>query len=142
MRDHYEPNPKRAFVTDMKLIDTDVRIDVQRGVIPALAWFESLPDLPVTSGFVAMELIQSAKDKTQLSVSMKLAESLLHIWPTSDDCRLAYHLFSQFHLSHGLGLLDSLIAATAVGNDATLFTFNAKHFKSVPQLKLSEPYVR
>jgi predicted nucleic acid-binding protein len=50
--------------------------------------------------------------------------------------------FTAYHLSHGLGLLDALIAACAIGRAATLLTFNAKHYKAVPGLVIAEPYTR
>ena len=50
--------------------------------------------------------------------------------------------FTAFHLSHGLGLVDSLIAACAVGLSATLYTFNAKHYRVVPRLVIAQPYTR
>jgi hypothetical protein len=38
--------------------------------------------------------------------------------------------------------LDSLIAATATGLGATLWTFNVKHYKVVTGLVLKRPYKR
>lgn len=45
-------------------------------------------------------------------------------------------------LSHGLGLLDALIAACAVGRAAMLHTFNIKHYRVVPGLVAEQPYDR
>jgi predicted nucleic acid-binding protein len=50
--------------------------------------------------------------------------------------------FTAYHLSHGLGLLDALIAACAVGHSATLYTFNVKHYQVVPGLVTAQPYTR
>ena len=36
----------------------------------------------------------------------------------------------------------SLIAACATGLSATLCTFNAKHYRIVPDLKIEQPYDR
>ena len=44
-----------------------------------------------------------------------------------------------FHLSHGLGLLDALIAACEVGRSATLYAFHVKHYSVVPGLLLARP---
>ncbi len=46
------------------------------------------------------------------------------------------------HLSHGLGLLDSLIAACSIGYSATLLTFNCKHYRALSGLTIGQPYHR
>lgn len=126
----------------MELLDTDVLIDVQRGHPPALAWFSTLTDLPGVSGFVVMELIQDARNIHEVRKALKLVSPLPTVWPTETDCTRALSDFAAFHLSHGLGLLDALIAASAVGRSATLYTFNAKHYKPVAGLTVAEPYTR
>ena len=50
--------------------------------------------------------------------------------------------FAQLHLSQGLGLLDSLIAATAVGHGSVLNTFNDRHYRMFPGLTTVRPYRR
>jgi len=55
---------------------------------------------------------------------------------------VALNLFGQYQLSNSLGLIDSLIAATALGENATLCTFNMKHYRVIPGLKLLQPYTR
>jgi predicted nucleic acid-binding protein len=50
--------------------------------------------------------------------------------------------FTAYHLSHSLGLLDALIAASAIGLNATLLTFNEKHYRVVPGLVIRKPYNR
>jgi predicted nucleic acid-binding protein len=126
----------------MDLLDTDVLIDVQRGHPPALAWFAGLTQLPAVPGFVVMELIQDARNGSEVRQALKLAAPLLVVWPTEVDCGRALSDFAAYHLSHGLGLLDALIAACAVGRSATLFTFNDKHYRVVPGLVAAQPYTR
>ena len=108
----------------MDLVDTDVLIDVQRGHPPALAWFAGLTDLPAVPGFVVMELVQDARNGREVRQALKLVAPLPVVWPTEADCARALSDFTTYHLSHGLGLLDALIAACAVGLSATLYTFN------------------
>lgn len=124
----------------MLLLDTDVLIDIQKGRPQALAWFGSLAELPSVPGFVAMELIQGAQNSQQIRQALKLVAPLPVVWPTEADCARALSDFSAFHLSHGLGLLDSLIAACALGRSGTLCTFNAKHYRVVSGLLTEEPY--
>ena len=73
---------------------------------------------------------------------MQLVAPLPVIWPTEADCNRALVDFINFHMSHSLGLLDALIAACAVGQSATLCTFNVKHYRLVPGLQLLQPYQR
>lgn len=89
-----------------------------------------------------MELIQDAANKTRVDKALKLVEPLQIVWPTQAECRWAMEVFRAFHLSHGLGLLDSLMAACAVGREAALLTFNGKHYRPLPELKIEEPYAR
>lgn len=126
----------------MNLLDTDILIDIQRGHPGATAWFASLTDLPSVPGFVVMELIQDAHNMQQVRIALRLVAPLQVVWPTETDCKKALADFTTYHLSHGVGLLDALIAACAVGLSATLCTFNVKHYKVIPGLKISQPYSR
>jgi predicted nucleic acid-binding protein len=126
----------------MDLVDTDVLIDVQRGHPPALTWFAGLTDLPAVPGFVVMELVQDARNRREVRQALKLVTPFPVVWPTEVDCARALSDFATYHLSHGLGLLDALIAACAVGLSATLYTFNDKHYGAVPGLVTAQPYTR
>ncbi len=97
----------------MDLVDTDVLIDVQRGHLAALAWFAGLTNLPAVPGLVVMELVQDARNAREVRHVLKLAAPLQVVWPTEADCARALSDFTAYHLSHGLGLLDALIAACA-----------------------------
>jgi predicted nucleic acid-binding protein len=126
----------------MILVDTDVMIDIQRGHAHALTWFAGLTELPAIPGFVVMELVQDARNTREIRRALKLVAPLQIIWPTKADCARALADFAAYHLSQGLGLLDSLIAASAVGLSATLCTFNDKHYRVVPGLVTAQPYTR
>jgi predicted nucleic acid-binding protein len=126
----------------MDLLDTDILIDVQRGHPPALMWFGSLTELPKLPGFVVMELIQDARNPVEVQRALKLVAPFQIVWPTEADATRALSNFSAFRLSDGLGLLDSLIAACAVGLSGRLLTFNVKHYRVVPGLVLEQPYTR
>ncbi|SOD02190.1 hypothetical protein SAMN05216486_10294 [bacterium JGI 053] len=89
-----------------------------------------------------MELVQDASSAQQVTTTLKLIAHLPIIWPRESDCTRALADFSVLRLSHGLGLLDSLIAATAIGRGATLCSFNVKHYRAVRGLTLLTPYTR
>ena len=126
----------------MYLLDTDILIDIQRGHAPAIAWFAALTELPAVPGFVVMELIQDAQNKQRVRQALQLVAPLPVVWPTEDDCNRALSDFTTYHLSNNVGLIDALIAACAVGRDITLCTFNVKHYRIIPGLKMVQPYKR
>jgi predicted nucleic acid-binding protein len=126
----------------MYLLDTDVLIDVQRGHVPALTWFATLGELPSVPGVVVMELVQDAKNMQQMRQALRLVAPLPIVWPTETDCQRALSDFTVYHLSHGTGILDSLIAACAIGLSATLCTFNVKHYRMISGLVTAQPYTR
>jgi predicted nucleic acid-binding protein len=45
-------------------------------------------------------------------------------------------------LSDNIGLLDALIAETAIGIEAKLATFNVKHYRVINGLQSLQPYTR
>jgi predicted nucleic acid-binding protein len=123
------------------LLDTDVMIDVLRGHPPAVAWISGSGVTPIElPGLVAMELLQGCRNLAeQQRLERQLQGFMLH-WPTPDDCRRAMRDFGAYRLSRGLGLLDALIAHTAVGLGEPLATFNVKHFAVIAGLRTIQPY--
>jgi predicted nucleic acid-binding protein len=126
----------------MDVLDTDILIDVQRGHPPALAWFGQLKELPCVPGCVVMELVQDARNSREVEDALTLVAPFPIDWPSSGDCARELTEFSTYHLSHGLGLIDALIAACVVGIAATLWTFNDKHYRPIPGLTTSGLYAR
>lgn len=126
----------------MFALDTNVMVDIRRGLPAAVDWFRQLEDFPAVPGFVVMELIQGLLNKRQLVELRGELSELEILWPTEVDCTLALANFATLRLSHGLGLLDALIAATVVGRAGTLCTFNVGHYRMVPGLATSQPYAR
>ncbi len=89
-----------------------------------------------------MELVAGCANKADLWRIQKIVVRYVLHWPTAADCQFALAQQSQLSFSHGLGLQDALIAATAIGQGATLCTFNVKHFSAVPGLVTEQPYSR
>lgn len=122
----------------MILLDTDLMVDILRGYEPAREWLESAEEIGVP-GLVAMELIQGCQNaREQKQLEKALSEYQLY-WPTEEDCTRALASFSTHHLSDNIGLLDALIAETAIGNNAELATFNVKHYRVLRGLKSIQP---
>ncbi len=126
----------------MRLLDTDVLVDIRRGFAPAVQWYTSLTERPSVPGFVAMELVVGCWDKRELLRLQKFLVGIPIVWPSEVDCQRGLEHLRDYKLSHSLGLIDALIAATAIGQGATLCTFNVKHFSAVPGLATEQPYSR
>jgi len=126
----------------MNLVDSDVLIQLLRKDPKARAWFASQTELPDVPGFVAMELKFGCENLRDLAAVRRLLRPLAIVWPSQVACAHANSIYGPARLSHSLGILDALIAATALENQATLYTFNVKHFVAVPGLDVQVPYIR
>ncbi|HLF75483.1 MAG TPA: PIN domain-containing protein [Anaerolineales bacterium] len=125
----------------MILLDTDVMVDILRGFQPAQEWLKSAQEIGVP-GLVVMELIQGCQNmREQRQLEKGLSVYQLY-WPDEDDCNRALASFSSHHLSDNIGLLDALIAETAIGTNAELATFNVKHYRALKGLRSRRPYER
>jgi len=127
----------------MILLDTDVMVDVLRGYEPAIQWLKAAKDDEIgLPGLVAMELLQGCQTKRE----QRKLEKQLHLfslfWADEKEFLRAYKDFSAYHLSHRLGLLDVLIAATVREAEAELATFNTKHYSVLKDIKMIQPYER
>lgn len=89
-----------------------------------------------------MELMEGCRDKQEMTGLRKQLEPFQVHWPTDSDANRALLTFSHARLSHNLGVLDALIAECVIGLQASLCTFNVKHFTGVPKLTTEQPYAR
>lgn len=125
----------------MLLLDSDILIDALRIYAPALNWLSGAANQQIAvPGYVAMELIGGCKDRKEQRVVENLIQGFEIIWMSSEECSYTLDLFKQYRLSHHIGLIDVLIAQTAISRDLPLHTFNVKHFSCIPQLKIVQPY--
>ena len=127
----------------MILLDSDVLIDLLRGRAPALAWLSSCGGRQVVvPGFVAMEVILGCRDAADLAATERELRNYQVVWPSAGECEQAVRLLSRYRLSSGLGLIDALVAQTALSVGEPLHTFNVKHFRVVPGLRTVQPYTK
>ncbi len=125
----------------MIILDSDIGIDFLRQYPPAVNWLSVLGDEEIAlPGYVVMELMQGCTNKVELRELKKFIADFEVIWPSSEICNEALEVFSQYNLSHNLGLLDALIGQTAVALGLPLHTFNRKHYTTIPNLVTVQPY--
>jgi predicted nucleic acid-binding protein len=124
-----------------RLIETTILVDLLRGQEAAITWVNSvsLQDRWV-SVITYFELLAGCRNRReQRMVAREMRHyRLLHL--TEETSRTALAWFERFHLSHGVGVLDSLIGATALTHHLILATLNTKHFGSFPGLRIERPY--
>lgn len=130
------------MIIDRYLLDSDILIEHLRGRLQASTYITNLKsegDLLVLAITVA-ELYAGARHEREKDA----IDSLLHlvkIIPVDETIAIKGGLYRlQYGKSHGTGLMDALIAATAEQIEATLITFNQRHYPMLPNLIV--PYQR
>jgi predicted nucleic acid-binding protein len=121
------------------LVDTDVLIWHLRGYAQATERLDPLPAL-VMSSVSYFEILQGMRNKVELQAFKKmLAQRQAQLLPiTPAITARTGDLLEALNLSHGLGMGDALIAATALEHGLTVLTGNTKHFAAVDGLQLEE----
>ena len=131
-----KPSKSQIQVT---LFDTDVLIWYFRGNHKARSFFEKIPHLTrAVSSLTVMELLQGCRHRKETrnlrSFILENIQTVLH--PSESISQKAMGIIEQFSISHGLKVIDSLIAATAIEGGYFLATTNLKHYRVIPGLDL------
>ena len=133
---------KGVIVEDRCCLDTDVLIDVSRKKAAAVAFFDQKEkEGEISCSIVSkFEMLSGARNKKEQTTIVDFFKrfSILAIDDTVSWQALDWYI--QYHLSHGTGFLDCLIAATALQYSLPIYTLNTKHFKILPGLDLRRPY--
>ena len=120
------------------LVDTDVFIDFLRGYDRAVAFIRTDPSRIVLSPIVLAELYAGARGDEEVA----RLDDLARLFPTrgvsTEVARAGGLLRAEYGKSHGLGLADALLAATARHYSLALKTLNVRHFPMFPGL--TPPY--
>jgi tRNA(fMet)-specific endonuclease VapC len=124
------------------LLDTDILVDIRRSYQPADEWLGNLEQRPAIGFVVVLELLQGCRNKQEMQQSEQLMSNMIVLYPAASECKFAVEYIRQYRLSHGLGVFDALIAACAVSREATLCTFNRKHYQCISELETHQPYER
>jgi predicted nucleic acid-binding protein len=126
---------------DVLMVDTDILVDVARGVDTAASFIDEVKSRYVlaVSSVTEMELIVGCRNKIELVHLKRFLSDYKRIKINSRISDKAVELLSQFRLSHGLLIADALIAATAKVKGAKFVTKNYRHYRFIPGLGLT-PY--
>lgn len=122
-------------MTKHVLVDTNVMVDFLRGHPKAVALVQSLSPRIILSSIVAAELYAGVRGDEELTTLDRLI-SLFHVVVVSPELARAAGLYKRdYAKSHGVGLADAIIAATAQAENAELKTLNIRHYPMINGLK-------
>ena len=120
--------------------DTDVLIWYFRGNEKARRFVARVPYANrVISSLALMELLQGCRAQQEVQqVKAFITENIpIVLHPDEYICHTAIDLLEQHALSHGLRVVDALIAATALEAVCTLATANVRHYRVIARLYLT-----
>jgi predicted nucleic acid-binding protein len=127
----------------MKLIDTDILIDLSHDLLQAEQFIENLiymEETPAISAVTRMELVQGCRNKTELKWTIELLKEFEQIHFSESFSQKAVELIEKYRLSHGLLIPDAIIAATAISLNSELYSRNIRHFKMINEITVINPY--
>jgi predicted nucleic acid-binding protein len=116
------------IMTKSILLDTDVLVDFFRGHNKASAFLNAQSDRIILSSIVVAELYAGVKGDAE-QVVLKDFISLFRVIPVDAEIAKTGGLYKRdYAKSHGVGLADAILAATAESENAELKTLNTKHY--------------
>jgi len=123
-------------MTRPMLPDTGVLVDFLRGNSKAIAFINAHQARIILSSIVVAELYAGAKGNAEIA-ALEDFVSLFRVVPVAAEIAKAGGLYRRdYGKSHGVGLADAILAATAEAENAELKTLNIKHY---PMLKGLRP---
>ncbi len=122
------------------LLDSDFLIEHLRGIAPARTFFDQLEGELFVSAITVTELYSGVRHERHQQATERLLHALNVVPIDVHIARLAGLLRTQYRQSHALSTPDALIAASAERLQATLVSFNRRHFSMID--KLLVPYQR
>lgn len=116
------------------LVDTCIIIDHLRDRGGATAFLRQLDERPLVSVLTLAELQGGVVNRED----ERLMDRVILDWPVvpldAPTARLGGSLWRRFRPSHGTGIMDAMLAATAQRQRARLATVNRKHFPMLDDL--------
>lgn len=126
---------------DNWLLDTSILVDLLHGRYSAREWIDSLAvEARYISVVTAVELYAGCANKREQQKLARELDLYQIVWLDERMSERALNLYRSLRLSHGVGFLDCLIAATALEKNFVLATLNLKHFKPIAGLVVKRPY--
>lgn len=121
------------------LVDTSVVVDYLRARPEAVSYVEGLIDQPIlVSAMTVAELYQGVREGGERSHLGALLSSWRVVSLSFALAERAGLIARQYRPTHGTGIADAIVAATALDGGHTLATRNLKHFPMLTDVEV--PY--
>ncbi len=120
------------------LVDTDILIDVARGIaeaVRALEVWEAERAIGI-SAITYMELLVGCRNKREQRAVEQFVKRFELMLVNATITEEAVRLLQRYRLSHGLLIADALIAATAIVDGIPLVSKNQKDYRFIEGLEL------
>jgi len=121
------------------IFDNDVLVWYLRGFEKARRFIENVPhERRALSSLTFMELLQGCRNQQEArQVKAFISENIsLVIHPDEIISRRAIALLEHHAFSHGLRVVDAIIAASALETASSLATANVRHYRIITPLNL------
>lgn len=123
------------------LVDTSVIVDFLRNFAPAIEWRNRLGEsLLGATPMVWMEMSKGAENRLDQHKALLVLRQFERVYLTAEDQDWALEQYIIFRLSHGVGIVDCLIAAPAHRLQIPFYIHNLKHFVPLLGVLVQKPY--
>lgn len=122
------------------LVDTDVWIDYLRGHPQAIKCVKQLPERVWISAVSVAELHVGVREGTEREALTQLLSTLKVVDVNAMIATRGGLLRRDYGRSHGVGLNDALIGATALEMQLQLLTLNVKHYPELDKQHVKKAY--
>lgn len=123
------------------LIETTVIVDFLRNHPPAETWMRSQTQSSFgITPIVWMEVIGGGPTKVKRAQAARLMQRFEMIELIPADMYWAMEQQMTYELSHGVGMMDCLIASVSYRLQVPLYTHNLKHFTPLIGSLAQKPY--
>ena len=117
------------------LLDTDVLVDFLRGHKQAVAFVNKNADRIMLSAIVVAELYSGVRGDAEEGALDDLISLFRVVEVSAETARAGGLIRRDYGTSHGVGLADALLAATAASEGAQLATLNTRHYPMIKGLR-------
>lgn len=136
------PGRKENMLKETFVLDTDILIDLLRGVPEAKTFFEKIKTREYVVYYSAILEVEIFAGQTAGSPEEeKTIKDILELMTRLDIDGVVAKKAGEFRRKYNCSVPDAIIAATAVTHKIqTIATRNKKHFETIPDVKVFEPY--